>query len=138
MLRICALSFLPILQCLPKVTKPVLSIVKATTDNVSIVHFYLILNNEVVASARISYPYEPMPVLMAGFVVEAHRGKGYWRWLYEDRITWLEQHNPKAKSVHLYVDSDNTMGGKYLAMGFEYTGEIETDNGCKWMRRKLD
>ena len=29
------------------------------------------------------------------------------------------------------------MAAVYERMGFEYTGEIQTDNGCKWMRRKL-
>ena len=118
--------------------KPVLSIVTNVIDDVEKIDFYLVLDNQVIASARIVYPREPMPVLMAGFVTEAHRGKGYWCRLYDARLKWLKDNNPKADSVHLYVDPDNTMGGKYLAMGFEYTGEIETDNGCKWMRRKLD
>ena len=46
--------------------KPVLSIVTNVIDDVEKIDFYLILDNEVIASARIVYPREPMPVLMAG------------------------------------------------------------------------
>ena len=119
-------------------TKPVLSIVKATTDNASVINFYLILNNGVIASAKLVFPFDPMPVLMAGFTTEIHRRKGYWNILFSARIKWIKNNNPDAEYVHLYVDADNTMGGHYLAMGFEYSGGTNIDNGCKWMRLKLN
>ena len=86
----------------------------------------------------LTFPYEPMPVLMSGFVTEAYRGKGYWNDLYKARLLWLFRNNSDAEYVHLYVADNNPMAEVYKRIGFEYTGEINKDNGCKWMRRKLD
>lgn len=116
--------------------KPNLSIVTTVIDGVEKIGFYLILDNQVIASASLAFPNEPLPVLMSGFVCEAFRNKGYWKWLYSARLSWIQCGNPKATHIHLYVHPDNTMGGKYLGMGFEYTGEIN-ESGCKWMRLKL-
>lgn len=119
-------------------TKPVLSIHTTVIDHIEKVNFYLIRDNGVIASAAISFPNEPLPVLMSGFVSWPFRRKGYWRKLYDARIDWLKSYNPDAEYVHLYVDESNPMATVYERMGFEYTGETNTDNGCKWMRLKLD
>ncbi len=119
-------------------TKPVLSIVSVVIDDVESIYFYLVLGNEVIASCRLAFPREPMPTMIAGFVTEYHRGKGYWRQLFDARVNWVKQNNPKAKYIHLYVDDNNPMAAVYERIGFEYTGEIVKENGCKWMRRKLN
>lgn len=117
--------------------KPVLSIVTTVTDGSESIYFYLVLKNEVVGSCRIAYPRERMPVLMAGYVVEEHRKKGYWNKLFLARIKWLKNNNPDAEYVYLYVAPRNSMRIVYLGIGFEYTGEVHELNGCKWMRLKL-
>ena len=119
-------------------TEPKLSILTTVIDDVEKISFDLVLDNAVIASAAISFPNEPLPVLMSGFVSEAFRGKGYWKWLYSARLSWIQCSNPTAEHVHLYVDESNPMAAVYERMGFEYTGETNTDNGCKWMRLKLD
>lgn len=118
-------------------TKPELSIVTTVIDDVEKVNFYLVLDNAVIASAAIAFPNEPLPVLMSGFVCEAFRNRGYWKWLYSARLSWIQCGNPKATHVHLYVDSSNSMKITYRRLGFEYTGEINEQNGCRWMRLKL-
>lgn len=117
--------------------KPVLSIVTTVIDGVEKINFYLILNNEVIAIARIEHPRDPMPVLYGGFVSEKHRGNGYWGELYKARLLWIMRNNSKAKYLYLYVDPTNTMRGTYLRIGFQYTGDIETGTGDKQMRLKL-
>lgn len=106
-------------------------------DGVTKIDFYLVQYNSVIASARLVFPFEPMPVLMAGFVVEYHRRKGHWNTLYETRLTWLKKHNTKAEWVYLYVHPDNPMKPVYESKGFEYTGE-QHESGCDWMRLKLE
>ena len=117
--------------------KPTLSIKRQEIDGVKSVDFYLILDNDVVGSARIAYPYDPMPVLRSGFVDECRRKQGYWKMLFNARMFWLQASNKKAEYVYLYVDPDNTMRKVYERMGFEYTGEKNEENNCLWMRRKI-
>lgn len=119
-----------------------ISMMEVNIDGQKKIHFYAILNDEVIGSGSIAYPYEKDAYLMAGYVIEKYRGKGLWKKLFDIRCKWIKENSP-AEDLMLFVDEKNPMKATYEKYGFStYIGKdtsvlAKTLDGQLWMRKSI-
>ena len=120
----------------------ILSILESKIDKNTYMHFYLIYEDNVIATGDIAYPYTDIAYLAAGFVKKEHRGKGLWKQLYQARYDWIIKNCP-VKSVRLFVDEKNPMKKVYERYGYSTYKEkgkrklSRTPDGNLWMYKKV-
>lgn len=119
-----------------------ISSLETNIDGQKKVHFYAILDNEVIGTGSISYPYESDAYLTSGFVNEKYRGMGVWKQLFDARCNWIEKNCP-VEDLILFVEDKNPMKETYERYGFStYCGKGETElartnEGHLWMRKPI-
>ena len=97
--------------------------------------FTLLQGKEILAVAEIWHTQGLKPILEKIFVKEKARRRGFWRYLMERQLKWLQE-NSNAQTVQLYIDENSPIINALKGYGFQFTGEANEDDGL-WMVKQL-